>query len=108
MNDLEQLVQDAQAAFALASAPADLENAKARFLGKSGSLTEQLKALAALAPDEKKARGALINAAKQQVEAALTLRRQALAEARCRGLMFLPTTASATGKRQAGHGTSGQ
>lgn len=81
MNDLEQLVQDAQAAFALASAPADLENAKARFLGKSGSLTEQLKALATLAPDEKKARGALINAAKQQVEAALTLRRQALADA---------------------------
>jgi phenylalanyl-tRNA synthetase alpha chain len=81
MNDLEQLVQDAQAAFALAMAPADLENAKARYLGKSGSLTEQLKALAALAPDEKKARGALINAAKQQVEAALTLRRQALADA---------------------------
>ncbi len=81
MNDLEQLVQDAQAAFALALAPADLENAKARYLGKSGSLTEQLKALATLAPDEKKARGALINAAKQQVEAALTLRRQALADA---------------------------
>ena len=81
MNDLEQLVQDAQTAFALALAPADLENAKARYLGKSGSLTEQLKALATLAPDEKKARGALINAAKQQVEAALTLRRQALADA---------------------------
>ena len=81
MNDLEQLVLDAQAAFALASAPADLENAKARYLGKSGSLTEQLKALAALPPDEKKARGALINAAKQQVEAALTARRQALADA---------------------------
>ena len=81
MNDLEQLVHDAQAAFALASAPADLENAKARYLGKSGSLTEQLKALATLPPDEKKARGALINAAKQQVEAALTARRQALADA---------------------------
>ena len=81
MNDLEQLVHDAQAAFALASAPADLENAKARYLGKSGSLTEQLKALAALPPDEKKARGALINAAKQQVEAALTDRRRALADA---------------------------
>ena len=81
MNDLEQLVHDARAAFALASAPADLENAKARYLGKSGSLTEQLKALATLPPDEKKARGALINAAKQQVEAALTARRQALADA---------------------------
>jgi phenylalanyl-tRNA synthetase alpha chain len=81
MNDLEQLVNDAQAAFASASAPADLENAKARFLGKSGSLTEQLKALGTLPPDEKKARGALINAAKQQVEAALNARRQALADA---------------------------
>ena len=62
------------------STPADLENAKARYLGKSGRITEQLKALAALAPDEKKARGALINVAKQQVEAALNARRDALAQ----------------------------
>ena len=81
MNDLEQLVRDAQADFAHAGTPADLENAKARYLGKSGRLTEQLKALGALAPDDKKARGALINAAKQQVEAALQARRQALADA---------------------------
>ncbi len=81
MNDLDQLVQDAHADFAQSPAPADLENAKARYLGKSGRLTEQLKALGALSPDEKKSRGALINAAKQQVEAALTARRQALADA---------------------------
>ena len=81
MNDLDQLVQDAQADFAQATAPADLENAKAKYLGKAGKLTEQLKALGALGPDDKKARGALINAAKQQVEAALTARRQALADA---------------------------
>lgn len=80
-NDLDQLVRDAQADFAQAALPADLENAKARYLGKSGRLTEQLKALSALAADEKKARGALINAAKQQVEAALNARRQSLAEA---------------------------
>ena len=81
MNDLDQLTLDAQAEFAQAQTPADLENAKARYLGKAGKLTEQLKALAALAVDEKKARGALINAAKQQVEAALNARRQALADA---------------------------
>ena len=81
MNDLDQLVQDAKADFAGATTPADLENAKARFLGKSGRLTEQLKALAALPPDEKKARGALINAAKQQVETELNACRQALADA---------------------------
>ncbi len=81
MNDLAPLVEDARAEFEAAATPAELENAKARFLGKSGRITEQLKALGALAPDEKKARGALINAAKQQVEAALNARRDALAEA---------------------------
>ena len=81
MNDLDQLVLDAQADFAKAPAPAELENAKARYLGKAGRVTELLKALAALPSDEKKSRGALINAAKQQVEAALTARRQGLADA---------------------------
>jgi phenylalanyl-tRNA synthetase alpha chain len=81
MNDLAPLVQDAQADFERASVPADLENAKARYLGKAGLITEQLKALGALTPEEKKARGALINAAKQQIEAALNGRREALAHA---------------------------
>jgi phenylalanyl-tRNA synthetase alpha chain len=81
MNDLDQLVHDAQADFAGAPTPAELENAKARYLGKAGRVTELLKALGALSPDEKKSRGALINAAKQQVESALHARRQALAEA---------------------------
>jgi phenylalanyl-tRNA synthetase alpha chain len=81
MNDLDPLLQDARAAFAQAATPAELEDAKARFLGKSGRITEQLKALVALSPEEKKARGALINAAKQQVEAALNARREALANA---------------------------
>jgi phenylalanyl-tRNA synthetase alpha chain len=81
MNDLDPLLQDARAAFDRAATPAELEDAKARFLGKSGRITEQLKALAALSPDEKKARGASINAAKHQVEAALNARRTALADA---------------------------
>jgi phenylalanyl-tRNA synthetase alpha chain len=80
MNDLTPLVDAAQADFASARTPADLENAKARYLGKSGRITEQLKALGTLAADAKKARGALINAAKQQVEALLDARRDALAQ----------------------------
>lgn len=80
MNDLAPLVDAAQADFASAGTPAELENAKARYLGKAGRITEQLKALGALSPDEKKARGALINAAKQQVEALLNARRDALAQ----------------------------
>ena len=81
MNDLGSLIEQASAEFAAARTPAELENAKARFLGKSGRLTELLKGLAALPPDEKKSRGAAINAVKQQVEAALQARRQALADA---------------------------
>ncbi|MDH5539638.1 MAG: phenylalanine--tRNA ligase subunit alpha, partial [Rhizobacter sp.] len=74
MNDLAPLIQDAQAAFEQARAPAELENAKARFLGKAGLITEKLKALGALGPEEKKARGAQINVAKQRIEAALNAR----------------------------------
>jgi phenylalanyl-tRNA synthetase alpha chain len=79
MSDLDNLVNAARSDFAAAATPADLENAKARYLGKAGLITEQLKLLAALAADEKKTRGALINAAKQQIEAALTRSREALA-----------------------------
>lgn len=81
MDDLDQLVQTAQADFDAAPGPAELENAKARYLGKAGRLTEMLKGLGALAPDEKKARGADINRAKQRVEALLTAARDRLAEA---------------------------
>jgi phenylalanyl-tRNA synthetase alpha chain len=81
MNELDDLVKAATADFAAVSAPAALEDAKARYLGKSGRLTELLKGLAKASPEEKKTLGAQINAAKQQVEAALTARRAALADA---------------------------
>ena len=81
MNELDTIVQDAQAAFATAPTPAELENAKAVFLGKTGRITELMKGMAALSVDEKKSRGAAINIAKQAIEAALTERRAALARA---------------------------
>jgi phenylalanyl-tRNA synthetase alpha chain len=81
MNELDQLVSSAQADFAAAATPADLENAKAKYLGKSGRVTDLLKALGALPVEEKKARGAEINQAKAKIEAALQARRDALAEA---------------------------
>jgi len=46
MNELDALVQSAQQLFAQAATPADLENAKAQFLGKSGRLTELMKGMA--------------------------------------------------------------
>lgn len=81
MNDLSQLIEAARADFATAEQPAALENAKARYLGKTGAITERMKGLAQLAPEEKRARGAEINAAKQAIEALLAERRDALAQA---------------------------
>lgn len=81
MNELNVVVDSAEASFILASTPADLENAKALFLGKSGRITELMKGMAALPVDEKKLRGAAINLAKQAIEAALNNRRQQLADA---------------------------
>lgn len=81
MNELDSIVENAASAFAQAGTPADLENAKAQFLGKAGRITELMKGMAALSVDEKKSRGAAINVAKQAIEAALTARRQALADA---------------------------
>jgi phenylalanyl-tRNA synthetase alpha chain len=79
-SDLDQLVAEAGAAFAAASQPAVLENEKARFLGKAGAITERLKQLGRLPPDEKRAQGALVNAAKEAIERLLAERRQALAD----------------------------
>ncbi len=81
MTELDALAQSAREAFAQAATPADLENAKALFVGKSGRITELMKGLAALPVEEKKARGAQINQAKQSIESALSERRQALADA---------------------------
>ena len=81
MNDLDTLVQAAQAAFDGARQSAELEDAKARFLGKSGRLTELLKGLGALPVEAKKSRGADINHAKSRIEALLTAARERLSQA---------------------------
>jgi phenylalanyl-tRNA synthetase alpha chain len=48
MSDLDQFVASAEADFAAATEPAKLEDAKARYLGKDGSLTTLLKGLGKL------------------------------------------------------------
>ncbi|HTH77672.1 MAG TPA: phenylalanine--tRNA ligase subunit alpha [Ramlibacter sp.] len=80
-TDLDSIVDNAREAFSKAATPADLENAKAQFIGKSGRITDLMKGLGALSVEEKKTRGAAINQAKQAIEAALNDRRQALAHA---------------------------
>ena len=81
MTDLEQLVAQATAEFAGIADAAALEQAKARYFGKSGTVTELLKGLGRLAPEERKLAGATINGAKERIETALSTRREALRQA---------------------------
>ena len=80
MIDVESIVSDALAQFAAASASAELEQIKARFVGRSGALTEAMKGLARLSPEEKRSAGARLNSAKERIEAALLKRREEIAE----------------------------
>jgi len=82
MDNLDAIVAAAVAEFAAVDDPNQLEQVKARYLGKSGSLTERLKALGKLPPGERRVAGAEINRAKQAVEGALEARREALRSAR--------------------------
>ncbi len=80
MVDLDQLVSEAQQSFSSTSDAVALEEAKAKYLGKSGLLTEILKGLGKLDPEQRKSEGAKINAAKTAIEGALNQRRNQLAD----------------------------
>jgi phenylalanyl-tRNA synthetase alpha chain len=78
MQELEQIVADAGKSIAATASIAELEQVKARFLGKSGSLTELLKGLGKLSAEERPKAGAGINQAKAEVEGMLQARRDAI------------------------------
>ena len=78
MHNLDQIVDAACAAFAATDDPDALEQIKATYLGKSGQISELLKGLARLPPEERKTAGAAINRAKDAVGAALNARREAI------------------------------
>jgi phenylalanyl-tRNA synthetase alpha chain len=80
LEDLQGIVSRALAAFSAAGDAASLENAKARFLGKSGELSAFQAVLKNLSPDQRREQGARFNATKQQIEAALEARRAQLAD----------------------------
>lgn len=79
MDSLEQLVLLAKQDFKDAPDAVALENAKAKYLGKTGLITEQMKTLGKMAPELRKTQGAVINNAKGQIEGALNARRKELA-----------------------------
>jgi phenylalanyl-tRNA synthetase alpha chain len=78
MEKLDNIVQEALALFAGVDDPAELEQVKARFLGKSGALTELQKSLGRMPAEERPAMGVKFNAAKEKLETALSARRDAM------------------------------
>ena len=78
MQELEDILDEALQQFAAIEQAAELEQAKARYLGKEGRLTERLKSLGKLSADERPAAGARINQVKQAIENALQQRRDDL------------------------------
>ncbi len=81
MIDLDKLVSRASAEFSGTNDANGLDRVKARYLGKSGVLSEARKELAKLPPDERRDAGARFNEAKDRIEAALAARRETLAAA---------------------------
>ncbi len=77
---LEATLQDALDSLGKVGSAAELDQVKARYLGKQGALTEELKQLGKLPPEERPAAGARINEVKQAIEAAISARRDALAD----------------------------
>ena len=78
LPDLPALRSEFDAALAGARTTADLKAIRDRFLGrKAGLLTALLKALGTVAPDERRARGAAVNALKTDIEARLAERESA-------------------------------
>jgi len=81
MSDIEQLNGQALADIAAADTPDALEHLRVALLGKSGSITAQLKSLGALPADQRKAAGEAINRIRDAVGEALAARKIALDDA---------------------------
>jgi phenylalanyl-tRNA synthetase alpha chain len=76
--DLEQLIGQAKDAINGASNLSILDDARVRYLGKSGLLTAQLKNLGKLPKEQRPAAGQAINRAKQELEGLIETRKGAL------------------------------
>jgi phenylalanyl-tRNA synthetase alpha chain len=78
MRELEPLIAEAEPAIRATKSIAELEQVKARVLGKSGSLTELLKGLGKLPADERPKAGTAINQAKAHVEELVAAQRESI------------------------------
>jgi phenylalanyl-tRNA synthetase alpha chain len=78
MSDLDQLKQTLLAEIATAADEAAIENVRVNALGKKGSISELLKTLGTMSPEERQTRGAAINLLKNEVTAEIASRKAEL------------------------------
>jgi phenylalanyl-tRNA synthetase alpha chain len=78
MSDLDTLEQKLIADIAGAGDEAALETVRVAALGRKGSVSELLKTLGTMTPDERKLEGPRINGLKDRINAALTARKETL------------------------------
>ena len=82
MENVNRIVAEGIAAIEAAQDFNALEQIKARYLGKTGELTELLKTLGQMSPEERKTIGAHINECKNQFQTAFNSKRDVLNEAK--------------------------
>ena len=80
MDDLESLRKAFLDELAAVTDLAALQQIKSRFTGKKGLLTDKLKALSALSPEERRSYGKLVNEIKEFIEGAVREKELALKE----------------------------
>ena len=81
-TNLDQLKDEALATITGAGTPEALEAARVRYLGRKGIFSERMRELSQLAAGKRKTTGQILNAAKNEVAAALKNKGQALKESR--------------------------
>lgn len=78
MQALEEILQHAKSAIQSTTDLKSLDNYRVQYLGKKGQLTEYLKTLGQLPPEERPAAGQKINAAKEVIQALIEKRDEEL------------------------------
>ncbi|MDE1901357.1 MAG: phenylalanine--tRNA ligase subunit alpha [Alphaproteobacteria bacterium] len=79
-GDLDALKTEFAAAVAAADSIAALDDIRVSALGKKGRITDMMKTLGSLPPDERKNRGAALNVLKDEIAAAIDARHKILAD----------------------------
>ena len=76
MENLKKLIKEAELDFSKCKSLSDLDHTKAKYLGKSGPLSEAMRGLAGLSKEEKPKVRAFINDIKQSIEEVLLSRKK--------------------------------